>query len=70
MIVSLGSGSTPPTRRGSAMSSFLETGNILIESACGVERPVEALATLLPLVPNVRYFRWAAARQAAGWRAG
>lgn len=58
LLVSIGSGSTPTAKRERAVSSFMETGSILIESACGVERPDEALATLLPLVPGVKYFRW------------
>ena len=57
VVVSLGSGSATTQRRGAAVSSFMETGSILIESACGVDRPAEALATLLPLVPGVKYYR-------------
>lgn len=68
LMVSLGSGSTPSSRRGGSVSSFVETGSILIESACGVERPDEALATLLPLVPGVKYFRWGAGvHHWSGW---
>lgn len=31
---------------------------MLIESACSVDRVEEALSTLLPMVPDVRYFRF------------
>ena len=31
-MVSLGVGQAPPTRRGTGLSSFMETGSILIES--------------------------------------
>ena len=31
---------------------------MLVESACSVERVEEALSTLLPLLPEIRYFRF------------
>ncbi|KAL0285495.1 UNVERIFIED_CONTAM: Phospholipase A I [Sesamum radiatum] len=37
---------------------YLDTGQVLIESACSVDRVEEALSTLLPLLPDVRYFRF------------
>jgi predicted acylesterase/phospholipase RssA len=58
VFVSIGTGSTPQSRRGSAISSFMDTGNILIESATNVERAHEALATMTPLVPSLKYFRF------------
>ena len=98
VMLSLGVGTSPPVRRASGLSSFMETGSILIESRwggwvwgrggaeqagwaawrpCGarlelcllrpphlspgcstnVTRAQEALATLMPLVPGVKYFR-------------
>lgn len=57
MQVSLGSGNTPPGRRERSLSTYLETGGVLIESATDTERIAGALATLAPLVPGLRYFR-------------
>jgi len=57
--VSIGTGSTPAVRRDKAMSSFMETGSILIEGATSVNRVEESLAVTLSLVPNLQYFRWA-----------
>lgn len=57
VFVSMGSGSTPVIRRDKAMSSFMETGSILIESATSVQRTTETMATLLPLIPSLQYFR-------------
>lgn len=31
---------------------------MLIESACSVERVEEALSTLLPMLPDIHYFRF------------
>lgn len=36
----------------------MDTGQVLIESACSVERAEEALDALLPLVDGIRYFRF------------
>jgi hypothetical protein len=58
VFVSIGTGSTPQNRRGSAISAFMDTGNILIESATNVERAHEALATMTPLIPSLKYFRF------------
>lgn len=60
VMVSLGVGQAPPARREKGLSSFMETGSILIESSTDVQRAEEALATLLPLVPGVKYFRFRA----------
>ncbi|KAL4431288.1 hypothetical protein ABPG75_006544 [Micractinium tetrahymenae] len=60
VMVSLGVGLAPATRREKGLSSFMETGSILIESSTDVLRAEEALATLLPLVPGVKYFRFRA----------
>ncbi|RWW49432.1 hypothetical protein BHE74_00044409 [Ensete ventricosum] len=37
---------------------YLDTGQVLIESACSVDRVEEALDTLLPMIPEVQYFRF------------
>lgn len=39
------------------MSSYLDTGSVLIESASEVERTNAALATLLSMVPGIHYYR-------------
>ncbi|OMO65210.1 hypothetical protein COLO4_31449 [Corchorus olitorius] len=36
----------------------LDTGQVLIESACSVDLVVEALSTLLPMLPGIQYFRF------------
>jgi hypothetical protein len=58
VLVSVGTGSEPDARRGRGGWSYVDTGNILIESATSVHRAHEALATTLPLVPGLRYFRF------------
>jgi hypothetical protein len=60
VLVSIGSGDTPPARRERSVSTYLETGNVLIESATDTQRIAAALGTLAPLVPGLRYFRYAA----------
>lgn len=57
-VVSIGTGSSPPKRRSAALSTFMETGSILIDSSTNVDRADEALAALLPLIPGLRYFRF------------
>ncbi|KAI4365056.1 hypothetical protein MLD38_021076 [Melastoma candidum] len=37
---------------------YLDTGQVLIESACSVERVEEAMSTLLPMLPEMQYFRF------------
>ncbi|KAL4853631.1 Phospholipase A I [Chlorella vulgaris] len=59
-VISLGVGLAPPSRREKGMTSFMDTGAILIESSTSVSRVEEAAATLLPLVPGVKYFRFCA----------
>lgn len=58
VLVSIGTGSTPPSKRSKGLSSFMETGNIIIESATSVDRVHEALATMNQLMPNMKYFRF------------
>nr|VDD29603.1 unnamed protein product [Brassica oleracea] len=56
-LVSIGSGSVP-TRVRKGGWRYLDTGQVLIESACSVERVEEALSTLLPMLPEIQYFRF------------
>ena len=56
-LLSLGSGSVPITKREKSMSAYLDTGSVLIESACNVERIAAVLYTLAPFVPNFKYYR-------------
>ncbi|XP_060973260.1 phospholipase A I isoform X1 [Cannabis sativa] len=56
-LVSIGCGSVPTkTRKGGWR--YLDTGQVLIESACSVDRVEEALSTLLPMLPEIQYFRF------------
>ncbi|CAN6865341.1 unnamed protein product [Brassica oleracea] len=56
-LVSIGSSSVP-TRVRKGGWRYLDTGQVLIESACSVERVEEALSTLLPMLPEIQYFRF------------
>ncbi|KAL6840609.1 hypothetical protein ACP4OV_029473 [Aristida adscensionis] len=56
-LVSVGCGSVPTkSRRGGWR--YLDTGQVLIESACSVERVEETLDTLIPMLPEMQYFRF------------
>ncbi|KAL4201106.1 hypothetical protein AMTRI_Chr02g256950 [Amborella trichopoda] len=57
-LVSIGCGSVPTKARGKGGWRYLDTGQVLIESACSVERVEEALDTLLPVLPDIQYFRF------------
>lgn len=57
-LVSIGCGSVPAKPRGKGGWRYLDTGQVLIESACSVERVEEALDTLLPMIPDIQYFRF------------
>lgn len=57
-LVSIGCGSVPTKPRGKGGWRYLDTGQVLIESACSVERVEEALDTLLPMLPDIHYFRF------------
>ena len=59
-LVSLGSGAVPQAPREKSMRSYLDTGSVLIESACETERTDATLATLLSMVPGTHYYRWGA----------
>jgi len=56
-LVSVGCGSIPTkTRKGGWR--YFDTGQVLIESACAVDRVEEALDTLIPMLPEIHYFRF------------
>ncbi|GMI72741.1 hypothetical protein like AT1G61850 [Hibiscus trionum] len=56
-IVSIGCGSVPAKARKGGWR-YLDTGQVLIESACSVDRAEEALSTLIPMLPEIQYFRF------------
>lgn len=56
-LVSIGCGSVPTKVRKGGWR-YLDTGQVLIESACSVDRVEEALSTLLPMLPEINYFRF------------
>uniref|UniRef100_A0A803M1Z9 PNPLA domain-containing protein n=1 Tax=Chenopodium quinoa TaxID=63459 RepID=A0A803M1Z9_CHEQI len=56
-LVSIGCGSVP-TKARKAGWLIWDTVPVLIESACSVERVEEALSTLLPMLPDIQYFRF------------
>ncbi|OWM83467.1 phospholipase A I isoform X2 [Punica granatum] len=56
-LVSLGCGSVPAKVRKGGWR-YLDTGQVLIESACSVDRVEEALSTLLPMLPEIQYYRF------------
>ncbi|KAK9084858.1 hypothetical protein Sjap_025269 [Stephania japonica] len=56
-LVSIGCGSVPTKARKGGWR-YLDTGQVLIESACSVDRAEEALEALLPMLPEIQYFRF------------
>lgn len=56
-LVSIGCGSVPTKVRKGGWR-YLDTGQVLIESACSTDRVEEALNTLLPMLPEIQYFRF------------
>ncbi|KAL4345858.1 hypothetical protein AHAS_Ahas11G0320400 [Arachis hypogaea] len=54
-LVSVGCGDVPPRMRKGGWR-YLDTGQVLIESSCSVDRVEEALSTLLPMLPEIQYF--------------
>ncbi|XP_078180654.1 phospholipase A I-like protein isoform X2 [Carex rostrata] len=56
-LVSIGCGSVPAKPRKGGWR-YLDTGQVLIESACSVERVEETLDTLMPMLPDIQYFRF------------
>lgn len=58
-VVSVGTGEVPRVKRNaSALHRFIDDSKIVLESSCNVERVDEALGTLLPLIPETKYFRF------------
>ncbi|KAL5715418.1 Phospholipase A I [Ranunculus cassubicifolius] len=56
-LVSIGCGSVPTKARKGGWR-YLDTGQVLIESACSTDRVEEALDALLPMLPEMQYFRF------------
>ncbi|MBA0598893.1 hypothetical protein Gorai_005135, partial [Gossypium raimondii] len=56
-LVSIGSGSVPTKARKGGWR-YLDTGQVLIESSCSVERAEEALSAMLTMLPEIQYFRF------------
>ncbi|RHN64947.1 putative phospholipase A(1) [Medicago truncatula] len=56
-LVSIGCGSVPTKIRKGGWR-YMDTGQVLVESACSVDRVEEALSTLLPMLPEMHYFRF------------
>ncbi|CAL5199503.1 unnamed protein product [Lathyrus oleraceus] len=56
-LVSIGSGSVPTKVRKGGWR-YMDTGQVLVESACSVDRVEEALSTLLPMLPEIHYYRF------------
>lgn len=59
VVASVGCGSVAPTLRKRFGLPGIDIGGVLFDCACATERVHEALATLLPLVKGVKYFRCA-----------
>ncbi|KAL8136805.1 hypothetical protein V2J09_002806 [Rumex salicifolius] len=56
-VVSVACGSVPIKARKAGWVIW-DTVPVLIESACSVERVEEALSTLIPMLPDIQYFRF------------
>lgn len=56
-LVSIGCGSVPTKIRKGGWR-YMDTGQVLVESSCSVDRVEEALSTLLPMLPEMHYFRF------------
>eukprot|EP00850_Spirogloea_muscicola_P002821 SM000011S18999 [mRNA] locus=s11:273180:281253:- [translate_table: standard] len=58
-VVSLGCGNVPTKPRGGKSGwRYLDTGQVLIESTCSIERAEEAFDTFMPMVDSFEYFRF------------
>eukprot|EP00775_Hariotina_reticulata_P011345 gene11345-11494_t len=57
-LVSLGCGAEPPQERSKGLSAVIDTGAVLLESACSVDRVHEALVTTMTLIPGAAYYRF------------
>ncbi|KAL7615494.1 hypothetical protein Lser_V15G04567 [Lactuca serriola] len=56
-LVSVGCCSVPTKVRKGGWR-YLDTGQVLVESACSVERIEHMLSTLLTMIPDIQYFRF------------
>jgi len=57
LLVSVGTGSSPLCPRQEGMSSYIETGSALLESATNVEEAHRALEVISNLLPELKYYR-------------
>jgi hypothetical protein len=48
----------------------MDTGQVLVESACSVDRVEEALSTLLTMLPEIHYYRFNPGTLLAFWSVG
>lgn len=58
-MLSVGVGSTPSSDRQESMSSYIDTGSALLESATDVEEVHRAMEVISKLVPDLEYVRLA-----------
>lgn len=58
-LLSVGVGSTPSSERQESMSSYIDTGSALLESATDVEEVHRAMEVISNLVPDLEYVRLA-----------
>lgn len=65
-LVSVGSGTVPVHKREKSMSAYVDTGNVLIESACSVDKVASALAATAPMIPGLTYCRQASLANVLG----
>jgi predicted acylesterase/phospholipase RssA len=57
LLVSVGTGSSPVCARESGISSYLDTGSALLESATGVEEVHKSMTVIQNLLPGMEYHR-------------
>ncbi|XP_076931698.1 phospholipase A I-like [Bidens hawaiensis] len=56
-LVSIGC-CTVPTKVRKGGWRYLDTGQVLVESACSIDRIEDMLSTLLSMIPDIQYFRF------------
>ncbi|KAI3682880.1 hypothetical protein L1987_83215 [Smallanthus sonchifolius] len=56
-LVSIGC-CTIPTKARKGGWRYLDTGQVLVESACSIDRIEDMLSTLLSMIPDIQYFRF------------
>ncbi|KAL8259333.1 hypothetical protein R6Q59_027286 [Mikania micrantha] len=49
---------TVPTKLRKGGWRYLDTGQVLVESACSIDRIEDMLSTLLSMIPDIQYFRF------------